>query len=251
MPAATTNVLGVHVHALDLDRATRLIVAAAQQPHSGYVCVADVRSIIATQDDPALREIFNQAFLVTPDGMPLVWLSPPGTSRVYGPDLLLAVCAAGRTVGLRHFFYGGGPGTAEALRDHLTERFPGLEVCGTYTPPFRDLTPEEENELEATVSAAQPHLLWVGISTPKQERFMATHAARLSNGLMIGVGAAFDFHSGRVKQAPRWMQRSGLEWLHRIAQEPARLGPRYLRTHPRFLWLLLKSRLFTRSTNTS
>lgn len=235
------------MHALDLARATRLVIETSATPRSGYVCVADARSIIETRDDPALREIFNQAFLVTTDGMPLVWRGPPGTQRVYGPDLLLAVCDAGRASGLRHYFYGGAPGVATDLAAKLSQRFPGLAVAGTHTPPYRELTAEEENVLIADIATARPHVVWVGISTPKQERFMARLAPRLEAGLLIGVGAAFDFHSGRIAQAPRWIQRIGFEWLYRICREPGRLGPRYLRTHPRFFWLMLRELLTGRS----
>ncbi len=242
------NVLGVGVDPLTLDLATRTIIEAAQCPRSGYVCVAGVHGVIETQDDPELRRIFGEAFLVTPDGMPLVWLGPPGTQRVYGPDLMLAVCDTGRTAGLRHYLYGGAPGVADALRDALTTRFPGLNVVGTFTPPFRPLDSEELARLKAEVAAARPHLIWVGLSTPKQERFMAGPGRELDTGLLIGVGAAFDFHTGRVPQAPRWMQRSGLEWFFRLLTEPRRLGPRYLRSNPRFLWLLLREKLRRRAS---
>lgn len=241
------NVLGVEVHALTLPSATAEIVRAAQHPRSGYVCVTGVHGVIECQDDPALRDIHNRAFLVTPDGMPLVWLGPKGTQRVYGPDLILAVCEAGLTTGLRHFFYGGAPGVADELRDKLTTRWPELQVVGTHCPPFRELTDNESAALHEQVTTARPHIIWVGLSTPKQERFMAAHAITLDTGLLIGVGAAFDFHAGRKTQAPRWMQRSGLEWLYRLFTEPRRLAPRYLRNNPRFLWLLLKSR-FTKTT---
>ena len=187
-----------------------------------------------------MREILNGAWLNAPDGMPLVWLGRwcghGSVSRVYGPDLMLAVCDEGRGVGLKHFFYGGVPGVAETLREKLCARFPGLEVVGTYTPPFRPLNPEETEVLRSNVSRTQPDVIWVGLSTPKQERFMAEHGPRLDAGVLIGVGAAFDFHSGRVRQAPRWVQRSGTEWLFRVCQEPRRLWRRYLINNSLFLW---------------
>jgi N-acetylglucosaminyldiphosphoundecaprenol N-acetyl-beta-D-mannosaminyltransferase len=194
---------------------------------------------MAAQDDPALRTILNHAFLNTPDGMPLVWLGRwhghRQVTRVYGPDLMLAVCDAGRAVGLTHYFYGGVPGVAEELRTRLTARFPGLRVVGASTPPFRPLTAAEAAALQDEVARTRPDVLWVGLSTPKQERFMAAHAATLDTGLLVGVGAAFDFHAGRVRQAPRWIQRSGGEWLFRLCLEPRRLGPRYLKANPRFV----------------
>jgi len=228
------NVTGVGVSALTLPRATELIVGARGRLRRGYVCLATAHGLTEARRDPELRRIYNESWLTTPDGMPLVWLGPPGTSRVYGPDLMLAVCDAGRATGLRHFFCGGTPGVAEELREKLIVRFPGLEVAGTYCPPFRAFTPEERLALLAEVNRTRPDVLWVGVSSPKQERFMAEWWRELDAGVLVGVGAAFDFLSGRVRQAPRWIQRSGLEWLFRACTEPRRLGPRYLRTTPLF-----------------
>lgn len=191
------------------------------------------------QGDATFRKILNGSVLCTPDGMPMVWLGKLAgyreMDRVYGPDLMEAVCAAGVAEGWRHFFYGGGPGVAEELRARLVARFPGLEVSGMFTPPFRALDAAEELSLRESVRRARPDILWVGLSTPKQEKFMAEYQARLEVPLMIGVGAAFDFHSGRVQQAPRWIQRSGMEWAFRLWQEPRRLWRRYLRNNPLFL----------------
>lgn len=237
------NVLGVGVSALTLAAARDLVLGARGQLHRGYVCVAGVHGVIASRDDPALQRIFDEAWLVTPDGMPLVWLGPRGVERVYGPDLMLAVCDAGRASGLTHYFYGGTPGVAEELRARLTTRFPGLAVVGTFTPPFRPLDAGESAALHADVARLRPDVVWVGVSTPKQERFMAAYAPTLAAGVLIGVGAAFDFHAGRVRQAPRWIQRSGFEWLFRACTEPRRLGPRYLRTNPRFIYHLALQRL--------
>jgi len=233
------NVLGVGVSALTLESATALVLTARNSPPLGYICVTPVHAVSEACADPSFRKILNASFLTTPDGMPMVWLAPPGVTRVYGPDLMLAVCDAGRAIGLRHYFFGGAPGVAEELRRRLTERFPGLEVAGTYTPPYRALSPAETTALEADVARSRPDVIWVGLGTPKQERFMAGHWRTLRAGLLIGVGAAFDFHSGRVKQAPRWMQRSGLEWLFRLCTEPGRLGPRYLKTNPLFVLRVL------------
>jgi len=155
--------------------------------------------------------------------------------RVYGPDLMLDVCAWSETSGAKHFFYGGADGVAELLARQLLEKFPRLKIAGTYTPPFRRLMADEEKQLAAQITTAAPDILWVGLSTPKQEKFMAEYLPKLDVTLMVGVGAAFDFHSGRVRQAPRWMQRSGLEWFYRLCSEPRRLGKRYLRNNPLFL----------------
>ena len=232
------NVLGVGVHALTLEAARDRVLAARGQLRLGYVCLGTAYGIVDAQADPTLRTIYNRSYLTTPDGMPLVWLGRwhghRPITRVYGPDLMLAVCDAGRAVGLTHYFYGGVPGVAEELRARLAARFPGLRVVGTGTPPFQPLTAGEAAALQAEVARTRPDVLWVGLSTPKQEHFMAAHVATLNAGLLVGVGAAFDFHIGRVRQAPRWIQHSGCEWLFRLVQEPRRLGPRYLKANPRF-----------------
>lgn len=238
-PVPRFNVLGVGVSALSLDQATDLVMAARQGKRHGYICVSNVHSISEAQRDPRLRGILNRSFLTTPDGMPLVWLGHHHghrhITRVYGPDLMASVCDAGRAHGLKHYFFGGQPGVAQALRERLGARFPGLDVVGTFTPPFRALRPDEFAALQADIATTQPDLVWVGLGMPKQEHFMAEAWARLDAGLLIGVGAAFDFHSGRIRQAPRWMQRSGLEWLFRLTQEPRRLARRYLVNNPLFV----------------
>jgi N-acetylglucosaminyldiphosphoundecaprenol N-acetyl-beta-D-mannosaminyltransferase len=237
------DVLGVGVSALTLGQARDLIVGTRGGKRLGYVCLCTVNGIGEAHRDPAFRRILNESWLTTPDGMPLVWLGPPAVGRVYGPDLMLSVCDAGRVRGLSHYFYGGHAGVAGELARRLSERFPGLQVAGTFTPPFRDLTGEEQRRLEAEVAAARPDIIWVGLGTPKQERFMAGPGRALDAGLLIGVGAAFDFHAGRVRQAPRWIQRSGLEWLFRLGLEPRRLGRRYLTSNPLFLARLAAQRL--------
>lgn len=229
------NILGVGVSALTLATARDRVVGTRGQLRRGYICVTTVHGLDEARADPAFRKILNSSWLTTPDGMPLVWLGPRGVERVYGPDLLLAVCDAGRAVGLTHYFYGGNPGVADELAARLTARFPGLAIVGTHTPPFRPLDATEAAALHADIARTRPDVIWVGLSTPKQERFMAEYAPTLDAGVLIGVGAAFDFHSGRVRQAPRWMQRSGLEWFFRLCTEPRRLGPRYLKTNPRFV----------------
>ena len=233
------NVLGTGVHALTLDGLVRDLIDRRTERRRGYVCCATAYNVNLARSDTALRQAYNRALCTTPDGMPLVWLARAhgyrATTRVYGPDLLLALCAAGRAAGLRHYFFGGVPGVAERLRDTLTARFPGLIVAGVSTPPFRELTPGEFDRLRNDIARAQADVVWIGLSTPKQEKFMADAWERLDASVLIGVGAAFDFHSGRVRQAPRWMQRSGLEWLHRLGTEPRRLWKRYLVHNPMFV----------------
>ena len=233
------NVLGVGVHALNLTAATEQIVTAASGTTPGYVCFCDVNSVCCAQRDPKHRAILNQSLLTTPDGMPLVWLGKHAghktTRRVYGPDLVLKVCRATAGTELTHFFYGGGPGTADALAANLQTHFPGLKIVGTHCPPFRPLTADEADALEKRIHAARPNFFWVGLSTPKQEAFMAEYSPRLRVPVMLGVGAAFDFLSGRIAQAPRWVQRSGFEWVWRLCAEPRRLAPRYFKNNPLFL----------------
>jgi len=242
-PPERVNVLGVGVSAINIADALALIDRWIATGAHRYVCVTGVHGVMESQRDPALRDIHNRAGLVTPDGMPLVWLSwlhgHERVERVYGPDLMLACCEASVTKGYRHFFYGGGTGVPELLAARLQQRFPGLTVAGTWSPPFRELSEAEEQALIDRIAAARPDIVWVGLSTPKQERWMARYVDRLPVPVMIGVGAAFDMHAGVKKQAPRWMQRSGLEWLFRLAAEPRRLGRRYLINNPWFVWRLL------------
>jgi N-acetylglucosaminyldiphosphoundecaprenol N-acetyl-beta-D-mannosaminyltransferase len=233
------NVLGTGISVLSLDEARDLMLTVRGRKKMGYVCATGVHGVSEAVRDPAFQEILNRAWFNVPDGMPLVWLGRwhgHGTiTRVYGPDLMLAVCDAGRSIGLTHYFYGGAVGVAEELRTRLSARFDGLSVVGTFTPPFRPLNPAELAHLQADVAAKQPDVIWIGLSTPKQERFAAEVAGSLDAGVLVTVGAAFDFHAGRVRQAPRWMQQSGLEWFYRLCMEPRRLWKRYLVNNPLFL----------------
>jgi N-acetylglucosaminyldiphosphoundecaprenol N-acetyl-beta-D-mannosaminyltransferase len=233
------NVLGVGVSAINLDSAVAAVTRALELKTKGFVCVTGVHGVSEAQSDPAFRRILNEAFLNTPDGMPMVWVGRAQgfreMRRVYGPDLMLRICELSASRGFTHFFYGGAAGVAEQLKRELERRFPGLRIVGTYSPPFRALNREEEAELVTLVSQIRPDIFWVGLSTPKQEKFMAQYAKRLQATLFFGVGAAFDFHTGRVRQAPRWMQSSGLEWLFRLVSEPRRLWKRYLKNNPLFV----------------
>lgn len=234
------HVLGVAVSAVDVPSAVSTIGAWIGARVPRYVCVSGVHGVMESHDDDSLRDIHNRAGLVTPDGMPLVWLGwlagHRRMSRVYGPDLMLACCAESERAGWKHFLYGGGDGVAELLAARLTERFPRLQIVGTYTPPFRPLTPAEEEDVTRRIIDARADVVWVGLSTPKQERWMAAHVGRVGAPVLLGVGAAFDFHAGLKRQAPRWIQRSGTEWLYRLMTEPRRLWKRYLRNNPRFVW---------------
>jgi N-acetylglucosaminyldiphosphoundecaprenol N-acetyl-beta-D-mannosaminyltransferase len=233
------NVLGVGVHAIDLPTAASIIESAVREGTKGYVCVTGVHGVMEAQRDPEFRDILNHALLVTPDGMPTVWVGRmQGNStmkRVFGPDLMLEVCRRSAGTGIRHFLYGGNPGIAAELAEHLRRRFPGIAVVGTFTPPFRPLEPSEQFALEKQMNTALPDIVWVGLTCPKQEKFMAANFRRLPCKVMIGVGAAFDIHTGHVQDAPKWIKEAGLQWAHRLWQEPRRLWKRYLVNNPAFL----------------
>ena len=190
--------------------------------------------------DFEFRQILNRAFINAPDGMPMVWVGHlqgfQNMDRVFGPDFMLALCRLSVERGYRNFLYGGKPGVAERLSASLQRRFPGLQVVGTYTPPFRSLTPEEEKSALTQILESRPHILWVGLGTPKQERFMAQYTDRLQVPLMVGVGAAFDYHTGSIRDCSPWVKRAGMQWFHRLLQDPKRLSRRYLGNNPVFLW---------------
>jgi N-acetylglucosaminyldiphosphoundecaprenol N-acetyl-beta-D-mannosaminyltransferase len=206
----------------------------------GYVSVTGVHGIMEAQSDPTFRAILNQSFLCVPDGMPTVWVGRlqghRNMRRVYGPDFMLEFCRRSAARNYRHFLYGGKQGVAQELATELRRHFAGLQIVGTYTPPFRPLTADENRELTAILAACKPDVIWVGLSTPKQERFMAQYLDRLDTKLMIGVGAAFDIHTGHMTDSPAWVKAAGLQWLHRLLQEPRRLWKRYLFNNPRFLF---------------
>ncbi len=240
MKVEKCNVLGVGISVIDQTRAREILFDAVRSVERGYVAVTGVHGVSEAQRDAELMRILNDALLCTPDGMPMVWMGRlqghASIARVYGPDLMLNICEHSVAAGFTHFFYGGSAGVPEQLADTLGGRFPGLRVVGTLSPPFRPLTPDELAALQEQVRQTQPDFFWVGLSTPKQERFMSAHLPLLREAkVMLGVGAAFDLLTGRVRQAPRWMQRSGLEWLFRFTQEPRRLAERYMVNNPLFI----------------
>lgn len=234
-----TKILDVPVSTVNMDAALRTIFGWIKNRSAHYICVRDVHGVMRAQDDKALMDIHHGAGLITPDGMPLVWaLKARGykdVGRVCGADLVAALCDASQANGARHYFYGGKPGVAERMAAELIKRYPKLNVVGTGTPPFRPLTAEEDERAVAEISAARPDIVWVGLSTPKQEYWMRDHVGRIPGATMVGIGAAFDFYAGDVKRAPAWMHKSGFEWLHRLASEPRRLWRRYLVMAPKFV----------------
>jgi N-acetylglucosaminyldiphosphoundecaprenol N-acetyl-beta-D-mannosaminyltransferase len=247
------DILGVEVSAINPGMASDTIAAWIDSDAREYVCVRDVHGVVASLDDPELRMIHNRAGMVTPDGMPLVWVGRRAGAdwmrRVYGPDLLLSVCEKSSEQGWSHFFYGAAEGVPDELAGRLADRYPGLKVVGTFSPPYRQLTADEVVETADMINSSGADIVWVGLSSPKQERWMAQFRPLLEARVMIGIGAAFDIHAGNVPQAPRWMQRSGFEWFFRLIIEPRRLWRRYLVSIPRFLWriLLQKPRLVSKA----
>jgi N-acetylglucosaminyldiphosphoundecaprenol N-acetyl-beta-D-mannosaminyltransferase len=242
--APKINVLGTRVAAVNLDLAVGLLCQWLNDDVRGrYVCVTDVHCIMQSYRRRDVRDAYRSADICVPDGMPLTWVGrlrgQSAMNRVYGPDLMLRMLEISAQTGFTNFFLGGAEGVADDLKRRMTKRFPELDVVGTFCPPFRPLDPEERGEMVALINGLKPDLLWIGLGAPKQDLFMAEFQGIVDCKIMIGVGAAFDFHTGRVKQAPRWMMRAGLEWLFRLCTEPRRLGPRYLRNNPAFLWHIL------------
>jgi len=228
---STFKVLGVRVNAVQIPDVIAQVenwIAERYQCH--FVAVTGMHGVTEAQHDPHFKQILNSSDLVVPDGRPLVWLGRhhgyPLERRVYGPELMQTLCSATGSK-YRHFFYGGASGVA-ALIGQVLERKYKIDVVGKYSPPFRPLSTKEDEEVVSLINAARPDVLWVGLSTPKQEQWMYEHKDRLFVPVVVGVGAAFDLNSGRSRQAPNWMQEHGLEWFFRLLQEPRRLWRRYL-----------------------
>ncbi len=238
------DVLGVGISAINMDQAVAELARWVAEKDQHYVCVTGVHGVMESQNDLELLKIHNRSGLTTPDGMPMVWAGKRAgadeMSRVYGPDLMLEICARSPTEGWTHFFYGGKEGVPELLSKRLQDRFEGLQVVGTHSPPFRALTETESDDIASMINQAAPDFVWIGLSTPKQERWIDANIGRLNAPAVLGVGAAFDIHAGLLPQAPGWMQRRGLEWLYRLIKEPRRLGKRYLGNNPRFVLKVLR-----------
>lgn len=233
----TYDVLGVPMSVTSVDRAVDVLLDWSEDDVGRLVCVRDVPGLMLSLSDPVMRTAHDAAAMITPDGMPLALigrLRGLPVERTAGADLMAAVMDRGRSIGIRHFLYGGAPGVAETLKACLEEAYPGVQIVGTICPPFRKTTQEEDAAARAAVLESGAHVVWVGISTPKQEYWMLENYRQLST-TMLGVGAAFDFLSGAKRRAPRWMRRSGLEWLHRLISEPRRLWRRYLVLAPSFV----------------
>jgi N-acetylglucosaminyldiphosphoundecaprenol N-acetyl-beta-D-mannosaminyltransferase len=246
---ARYNVVGVRVAALTFEDAVRLLLEAPGTRRLG-VHFCTTHTLVEADDQAWLRDGLNaEDSIAAPDGMPLVWVGRAlgrRVERVCGPDTMLAVVDRARLTAGRHFLYGGAPGTPERLAEQLKSRFPGLNVVGTYSPPFRPLSPEEDAADIARINETRPDYVWVGLGSPKQDRWVMEHRARLTASVVLAVGAAFDFHSGNLRRAPGWMQRTGTEWLFRLLAEPRRLARRYTVTNSRFALLLTRQILARR-----
>lgn len=237
----TFYVLGIPISVTTLSTASAAIRDWAVDDRGRMVCVRDVHGVMQARDDAHLRDLHSRADMVTADGMPLVWLGRLGgvaVERTCGPDLMDRVMKESVGTGLKHYFLGGAPGIADRLQRHFEAKYPGVTVVGTHSPPFRRLPSEEMKELAAQIRQAGAQVVWIGLSTPKQE-FLMDEMLEYSSWTSIAVGAAFDFHAGAVKRAPKWMQRSGLEWMYRLLSEPRRLWRRYLVLAPKFVFVVL------------
>jgi N-acetylglucosaminyldiphosphoundecaprenol N-acetyl-beta-D-mannosaminyltransferase len=244
------SVLNVRVHAVQIpDVIDRIQQWILEGKRSHFIAVTGMHGVTVAYENAQFRHILNTADLVVPDGMPLVWLGRrkgyPLKRRVYGPELMATFCQMTGSR-YRHYLYGGMPGIADQLARVLRTKY-NAQVVGVYSPPFRPLTQTEQQEVVAHIRLAHPDIVWVGISTPKQEQWMYEYRELLSVPVLIGVGAAFDILSGRVSEAPRWMQENGLQWLHRLLCEPRRLWRRYLVGGSKFVWWVLREEIFHRT----
>ena len=224
------EILGVDFDLVSYTDVLRTIQDCRENEQHQYIILTPPHSLLMCQRDPLLRQATDDAALILPDGVGIILaaklLGYPNFGRVTGPTLMLKICDWGREEGLRHFFYGGAPGVADALAAKLKSNYPGLDVAGTYCPSFHELTPEEDAEVLQQINTTKPDIVWVGLGSPKQEKWMAQHMGQIEAAAMIGVGAAFDFHSGRAKWAPAWLRKMGIEWAYRLAQEPKRMWRR-------------------------
>ncbi|MEP0870519.1 WecB/TagA/CpsF family glycosyltransferase [Trichocoleus desertorum AS-A10] len=240
LPCTSRSIIGVRVDSTSYHDACKRIQAWAEARNSCYIVAANVHVVMTAYWQGQYQKIINQAVLVTPDGMPLVWalrlLGVRGQTRVYGPDLMLAWCDRAARLKIPIYLYGGTEPMLDKLQYKLTQQFPSLAIAGSYAPPFRVLTPEEEKSDVQRINDSGAAVVFVGLGCPKQEEWMARQQGKVA-AVMIGVGAAFSFHSGEVAQAPRWMMNVGLEWLYRFSQEPKRLWQRYCINNPSFVIL--------------
>lgn len=240
----TCRIMGVQIAVTDMEQTLALIAENLQTWKGEYICVSNVHTTVTAYEDPDYRQVQNGAVMALPDGGPLSAYSRrcgfPQAQRVTGPDLMRRILEESAEHGWRHYFYGSTEQTLDALRGWIARRYPGAVIAGMYSPPFRPMTPEEDEEIVRKINETSPDFVWVGLGAPKQERWMAAHRGRV-HALMLGVGAAFDYEAGNIRRAPEWMQKHSLEWLYRMLQDPRRLIGRYLNTNLKFLWWAMRN----------
>ena len=243
---AGAHVVGAYIDAVDFGDCLNRIFGWAERHESRYTCLCNAHSVVTARQDPGFSRTLNEADLAVPDGAPVAWrlgaLGYPGQARISGSELMWKSCARAAGSGVSIFLYGSGPETLRRLSARLVHEFPRLKIAGCYSPPFRSLTPAEDAQVAKAINDSGAGIVFVSLGCPKQETWMAEHRGRIS-AVMVGVGAAFEFHAGTMKRAPRWMQDAGLEWLHRLMSEPRRLWRRYFVTNTLFLAFLLAESL--------
>ena len=236
------EILKTNINVINMTETLRYLTQNLEVLRGKYVCVSNVHTTVMSYEDKEYRNIQNSAAMVLPDGKPLSVVSRlrgfKEAQKVSGPDLMPEMFELSEEKGYTHYFYGSTEETLDKLKEALLNRYPRLKIAGMYSPPFRSLNEEEDEEIIRQINNADPDFIWVGLGAPKQEQWMYAHRDKLC-GVMLGVGAGFDFHAGTVKRAPVWMQKSGLEWLYRLTQDPKRLFKRYVVTNTKFLWLIL------------
>jgi N-acetylglucosaminyldiphosphoundecaprenol N-acetyl-beta-D-mannosaminyltransferase len=235
----TCNILGVDIAVTNMQQTVAYIEQNIEELRGNYICVSNVHTTVMAHDNPEYRRVQNSAAMALPDGKPLSVTSKKRgydcAERVTGPDLMGELFA--RNNGLRHFFYGAGQETLDRLKENLLNKYPGIQIAGMISPPFRPLSAEEDEAMVRAINESHPDIVWIGLGAPKQENWMYAHAGRIE-GVMVGVGAGFAYHAGEIKRAPAWMQKMSLEWLYRLLQDPVRLAKRYFTTNLKFLWLV-------------
>lgn len=235
----TVNILGVSVAAINMEWLLNFTKKYVKILSGDYICVSNVHTTVTAYEDPSYREVQNGGILAIPDGGPLSTIGRKRGAkhmrRTTGPNYMGEIFNISKQYGYRHFFYGSTQETLDKMREVLERDYPGIEIAGMYSPPFRPLSDEEDEEIVKNINSLDQDFLWVALGAPKQERWMAAHQGRVK-GLMVGVGAGFDYYAGKIKRAPRWMQNNDLEWLYRLIQEPKRLFKRYLVTNSKFIW---------------
>ena len=243
----TVNILGINIAAINMPMLIDATVGHLQDMKGKYICVSNVHTVITAYDDVTYRKIQNESILNIPDGGPLStlgrWLGYKKMQRTFGPSYMINILKVSATKGYRHFLYGSTPETINKLRKSIEKHYPGVCIVGHYSPPFRELTKEENRNIIKMIKECEPDFIWVGLGAPKQERWMYDHKGEF-DAVMVGVGAAFDYISGNIKRAPKWMQKCNMEWLYRLIQDPKRLFARYLYTNTKFILLVFKAFLF-------